>query len=188
MNEPLNGESKTRAGGPTSSTEPALGSAGPAPGFPRPGKLKHMVVVGYIIDHGKVLLVWHEKLRRWLPPGGHVEEGELPTEAVVREVLEETGYAVAVRGATSLAGNEPGVQVLPSPHHIQVEYIDELHDHLDLAYECRLVDPTPAAAAASRHRWFTDEELAAPGVGENVRHFSRLLLRAGNRTALEIKR
>jgi len=157
--------------------EPATRGARSTPAFPQPGKLKHLVVVGYIVHERKVLLVWHEKLRKWLPPGGHVEEGELPTEAVIREVLEETGYAVIVRDRPSPGGNEEGVQVLPSPHHIQVEYIDEQHDHLDLAYECSLVNPVPAANGTSRHRWFTEQELAERGVGENVRHFSRILLR-----------
>ncbi len=162
---------------PASRLEPANRHAEPAPAFPQPGKLKHLVVVGYIVHKSKVLLVWHEKLRKWLPPGGHVEEGELPTEAVIREVLEETGYAVKLRDRTPPDGNEERVQVLPLPHHIQVEYIDEQHDHLDLAYECCLVNSNPAAYGTSEHRWFTEEELAEPGVGENVRHFSRMLLR-----------
>lgn len=34
---------------------------------------------------------------RWSLPGGGVEHGEHPADAVVREVSEETGYAVAVR-------------------------------------------------------------------------------------------
>lgn len=42
-------------------------------------------------DGKKVLLFFHEKLHKWLQPGGHVEAGELPWEAASRELMEETG-------------------------------------------------------------------------------------------------
>jgi len=36
----------------------------------------------------------HPKLKKWLPPGGHVEENESPPEAATREVKEETGLEI----------------------------------------------------------------------------------------------
>ena len=42
-----------------------------------------------------VLLHLHRRLGRWLQPGGHVEHGEHPDDAAVRETVEETGVAVA---------------------------------------------------------------------------------------------
>jgi len=178
MNEQSSAGKESLAERAANRTEPTARDSPLANAFGQPGRPNHLVVVGYIVHAGKVLLVWHEKLRKWLPPGGHVEEGELPTEAVIREVLEEAGYAVTVRDCTPPGGNEEGVRVLPMPHHIQVEYIDGQHDHLDLAYECCLANPDPAASGTSRHRWFTEAELLEPGVGENVRHFCQMLLRA----------
>ncbi|MCL6625177.1 MAG: NUDIX domain-containing protein [Alicyclobacillus shizuokensis] len=50
------------------------------------------VATGLIInDSGnKILLVFHKKLKKWLPPGGHLESNELPHEAAIREIYEET--------------------------------------------------------------------------------------------------
>lgn len=53
-------------------------------------------------DAGRVLLARQPDGRRgwsrWLLPGGGVEPGEHPEEAVLREVVEETGLHVQVEG------------------------------------------------------------------------------------------
>ncbi len=43
-----------------------------------------------------MLVVKHGKLGRWLQPGGHIEPGENPIQAALREVSEETGLTSAV--------------------------------------------------------------------------------------------
>ena len=39
---------------------------------------RHFTVAVFVVRDGKVLLHWHRKLGMWLPPGGHIERGELP--------------------------------------------------------------------------------------------------------------
>lgn len=46
-----------------------------------------------------VLLVQH-RWREWVPPGGKAEPGEMPREAAVRELWEETGLRVGLGGVT----------------------------------------------------------------------------------------
>lgn len=51
-------------------------------------------VSAFLLRKDRVLLVRHKRLKMWLPVGGGIEAGERPTEAVVREVREETGFLV----------------------------------------------------------------------------------------------
>jgi 8-oxo-dGTP pyrophosphatase MutT (NUDIX family) len=59
---------------------------------------RHFTVAVFVVWEGKVLLHFHRKLEMWLPPGGHIERDELPDQAAVREVLEETGLRVELVG------------------------------------------------------------------------------------------
>lgn len=47
-------------------------------------------------DQNRVLLCHRTDMDVWNLPGGGVEEGELPTEAAIREVKEETGLEIAI--------------------------------------------------------------------------------------------
>jgi 8-oxo-dGTP diphosphatase len=57
-------------------------------------------------EHNHVLLSHRRDLDVWNLPGGGVEHGELPTEAVVRETKEETGLDVAVERLVGVYGKE----------------------------------------------------------------------------------
>jgi 8-oxo-dGTP diphosphatase len=55
-------------------------------------------------DQRRVLLCHRRDLDFWNLPGGGLEPGELPTEAVRREVMEETGLEVAVEKLVGVYG------------------------------------------------------------------------------------
>jgi len=59
--------------------------------FSRSTTVGHITASGLVIQDEKVLLIFHPYIKRWLQPGGHIDDGELPVHAAIREVYEETG-------------------------------------------------------------------------------------------------
>jgi 8-oxo-dGTP pyrophosphatase MutT (NUDIX family) len=51
----------------------------------------HRSAGGLVIRDSRILLISTQEGKRWQLPKGHIEEGETPEEAAVREVREETG-------------------------------------------------------------------------------------------------
>ncbi|TPW19145.1 MAG: NUDIX hydrolase [Elusimicrobia bacterium] len=138
---------------------------------PRPPR--HFVATGYVVRDGKTLLLWHRKLGMWLPPGGHIDEGELPDEAALREVKEETGLDVEIVGDKRSPDPADGrVWYLHRPHHVQLEDIPNGHpQHIDLIYFCRA--PEGAVVIAPKEhtefRWHSEADLQGPHIAEEVR-------------------
>jgi ADP-ribose pyrophosphatase YjhB (NUDIX family) len=136
-------------------------------------------VATFVIHQAKVLLLWHEKLQMWLPPGGHVEPNELPDEAAVREVLEETGIRVELLSQPTLPPF-PGVRSLARPEAIQLEQIGPNHEHIDLVYFARPANPNRTEPTVDREvrqvGWYSLEEAGALPLTEEIRTWIRKAL------------
>ena len=52
---------------------------------------RHHSAGGLVVESGRVLLISTRGGRRWQLPKGHIEPGESPEQAAVREIREETG-------------------------------------------------------------------------------------------------
>ena len=64
---------------------------------------RDFTVAVFVVWQGCVLLHPHRKLGLWLPPGGHIEANELPDEAAVREVLEESGVRIVLESRPAIS-------------------------------------------------------------------------------------
>ena len=130
---------------------------------------RHFTVAVFVVRDGKVLLHWHRKLGMWLPPGGHIERDELPDEAAVREVLEETGVEVDLVGERREDVEDP-VQ-LYRPAGVQLEDIGPGHQHIDLIYFARPKGSTDIRDefSADRVGWYAPEDWDGMAVNAEVR-------------------
>jgi 8-oxo-dGTP pyrophosphatase MutT (NUDIX family) len=122
-------------------------------------------VAVFVVHDGRILLHWHRKLGRWLPPGGHIELNELPDEAAVREVLEETGVHAKLWGESTIAIDGPGLpRPLCRPAGIQLEDIAPGHQHIDLVY---FATGEPAAAR-DEVGWYAPAEWSALDLTDEI--------------------
>lgn len=134
---------------------------------------KHFVATGYVVREGKTLLLLHKKLKMWLPPGGHIDAGELPEEACLREIYEETGLKAEILSPKRGPHPQDGrVWYLHVPNHVQLEDIPGDHaQHVDLIYFCHV--PEGEVTLAEREhdgmRWHSIEDLEGGHVSEEVR-------------------
>ena len=106
------------------------------------------IALAALVRDGLVLLVHRHPLREWYPDcwdlaGGHVETGESPHEAVVRECLEELGVHVPDPLPIAMTSSDPTLEV---------------HAFLVTRWDGEPVDSAP-----EEHddlRWFGPAELA----------------------------
>ena len=134
----------------------------------------HFTATGVVFNNdGKVLMIKHKKLGVWLPPGGHIDENELPCKAVLREIFEETGVSASVISAARDTGFTTADYELPLPMEILLEDIEGngLHNHIDMIYLCKSDDSAlnPQESEIDSIGWFHPSEVKKLETFENVR-------------------
>ena len=72
------------------------------------------IATAALIRDGRVLLAHRHPLRRWYPDcwdlvGGHIEPGESPEQAVIRECLEELGVRIFNPRPLPMTFTNPGI-------------------------------------------------------------------------------
>ena len=104
---------------------------------------RHMTVSGFVVHQGRVALHWHRKIGAWLPAGGHIEPGEDPVQATLREVREEFDLEAEVLPLAPRVEYEGGPAQIEPPYAVLNCLVEPDHEHIDLVYFCRLVAGYP---------------------------------------------
>ena len=116
----------------------------------------------FVVHDGKVLLIHHRQLDKWLPLGGHIELDEDPEQAALREAREESGLDVELLGERPPT-TEPGTRALIAPRFLDIHRINATHEHIGMIYWARPRDHRGAVQLATEEhhdiRWCSDGEL-----------------------------
>jgi 8-oxo-dGTP pyrophosphatase MutT (NUDIX family) len=119
---------------------------GPGDPFDEHAGRRHITGSAVIPGRRGVVLLRHKRTGTWLQPGGHVEAGEHPADAALREAVEETGLPLR---------HPPGGPVLV---HVDVHPGPKAwcEAHLDLRFLLLSADaePHPPAGESQEVAWF----------------------------------
>jgi 8-oxo-dGTP pyrophosphatase MutT (NUDIX family) len=110
-------------------------------------------VEAVIHDHdGRLLLQEKSSGEAWSLPAGGIELGENPQEAITREVVEETGYAIRIHGILGVFGGRAFRCTYPNGD--QVEYVATL-------FQCKIIGGSgiPTDTEIKSTRYFKRHEM-----------------------------
>lgn len=129
--------------------------------MPAPPAARTAAACAVILDSlGRVLLQRRADNGLWVLPGGAVEVGESASQAIVREVREETGLLVQVRRL---------VGVYSIPEQTTITYPDgNTVAYVALCFECGVIeDGVPGEEAAGETietKWFDPHDIGPEGL------------------------
>lgn len=143
--------------------------------FSRSNLVGHITASGLVIEFDKVLLIRHPYLGLWIQPGGHIDEGETPESAAIRETQEETGILCElVWQENSLV--DVDVHIIPNnPAKKEPEHI-----HIDLCFalkSSRMVN----AVEAIEWRWHEQSAVTDDRTKRAVKAYYALLQSNANK-------
>jgi 8-oxo-dGTP pyrophosphatase MutT (NUDIX family) len=108
----------------------------------------HVTASAIVVGRRGTVLHLHKRLARWMQPGGHIDPGETPPDAALREATEELGLRVS--------HPETGPRLI----NIDVHEAALGHTHLDLRYLLHGADddPRPPEGESPDARWYDWDE------------------------------
>lgn len=135
--------------------------------------LEHVTASAVVVSPNGVLLHLHKKVQRWMQPGGHIDPGEHPAQAALREVSEETGLTPEHwQGAPTLLGVDSHL----------IEGSGHTHHDFCFLMTAAPVAPTPPEGESPDVQWFPffeARDLADGALRPSIEKAIRIVLASG---------
>ena len=143
--------------------------------FSRP---THYTASVFVLKDDKVLMLKQTRSKYWLLPGGHIDDGELPHEAIIREVKEETNLDIKILQVPDEKARTKIVTPLPVPFAIRLMPCGDKKD-IDFLFTSEVIGgDLKIDHELEETKWFTKEELFNdPNVGSNTRYYVSLIFK-----------
>lgn len=135
----------------------------------------------FIVHKNKILLRKHDKYKKWLSVGGHIELDEDPIQAAHREVKEEVGLDIEIWDPRTTDESDERFQEIIPPvaigrHGSSLHPTNHNHVHVTLVYFARaLTDKINIQFEGDRSdewSWFTKEEIEQLDLLSNIRAYA----------------
>lgn len=126
--------------------------------YSRSTKQGHITASGLMIKDGKALLIFHPFIKEWFQPGGHIDEGEEPIQAAIREVFEETGVV-----CESLNGFLNPIDIDFHEIPANPKKAESSHLHIDLLFTLKVVEEGDAPEDIQK-AWVPFDQITSPRI------------------------
>jgi 8-oxo-dGTP pyrophosphatase MutT (NUDIX family) len=126
--------------------------------YSRSTKQGHITASGLVIHDGKALLIFHPYIKQWFQPGGHIDDGEPPIQAAIREVYEETGIL-----CESIEGQLDPIDIDLHEIPANPKKGESTHLHIDLLFILRALKEE-ASPEEIEKGWVPFDQITSPRV------------------------
>jgi 8-oxo-dGTP pyrophosphatase MutT (NUDIX family) len=126
--------------------------------FSRSNQLGHITGSGLVIKDGKALLIFHPYIKQWFQPGGHIDDGEFPIEAAIREVYEETGIL-----CESIEGQLDPVDIDLHEIPANPKKGEGAHLHIDLLFILQVIEEQDSPEDIQK-AWVPFDQITSPRI------------------------
>lgn len=120
----------------------------------------HITASGIVIHNNKILLIFHNKFKKYIQPGGHLEDDATLLEAAQREVVEETGIEVVPHNWHMQNGGIPiRFNTHAIPYNEAKNEPEHLHHDAVFVFYTTGSEVTLQVSEVSDHKWLPVDSL-----------------------------
>lgn len=135
--------------------------------FSRKNQGGHITASGLVVRDDKALLIFHPFIQEWFQPGGHIDEGESPVSAAIREVYEETGF-VCELDPENIEPIDIDIHEIP----VNPKKGEDAHLHIDLLYRLRILRHEQSAEDI-KYGWFAFKDVESLRIQRAIARLSQ---------------